>query len=170
MATLAAGLAACAGTPPQGSPSRHFSDLRLGGPAAPAPSSVAPTAPTDAAPTVLADAAEVERRVHAYLGAQGFVAEDSREGAVRLVTATRMAEPRRLDDEAACTLQALRRPTFSAANLTVRLVPAPAGVEVGVQSSFAEVNTNLLSGSLVRESCRSRGVLERGVRQAAQGG
>jgi hypothetical protein len=108
--------------------------------------------------------------VNTYLAAQGFSAEASADGDVQVLTATRMAEPRRLDAEAACSLEAMRRPDFSAANLTVRLAPGAGGVAVGVQSSFVEVNTNLISGSLVREACRSRGVLETGVRRAALGG
>jgi hypothetical protein len=116
------------------------------------------------------DPALAARRVNAYLAAQGFSAEDSDQGGVRIVTATRMAEPRKLVGEAACSLEAMRRPDFSAANLTVRLTPGAGGLEVGVKSSFVEVNTNLISGSLVRETCRSRGVIEAGVRQAAQGG
>jgi hypothetical protein len=114
--------------------------------------------------------AEVERRVDAYLAAQGFRVEDSLDGTARVVTATRMGEPAALADEAACALEAMRRPDISAANLTVRLHPSGDGVALDLTSSFTEVDTNLISGDLVRETCRSRGVLERGVRQAAQGG
>ncbi len=85
-----------------------------------------------------------------------------------------MAEPRRLEPEATCSLEAMRRPDFSAANLTVRLAPGAGsgsgGLAVGVEASFVEVNTNLISGTLVREACKSRGVLEAGVRRAAFGG
>jgi hypothetical protein len=117
-----------------------------------------------------ADPTDAARRVDAYLAAQGFLAEDSDQGSVRVVVATRMAEPRRLEHEAYCSLEAMRRPDFSATNLTVKLAPGATGLTVGVQSSFVEVNTNLISGTLVREACHSRGLLEAGVRRAALGG
>jgi hypothetical protein len=146
--------------------------------AAAAPGASAARAPAPVASTVSsiaaagsADPAAAARRVGAYLAAEGFEAEDSEQNGARVVTATRMAEPRRLMPEATCSLEAMRRPDFSAANLTVRLTPGGAGgLAVGVESSFVEVNTNLISGTLVREACKSRGVLEAGVRRAALGG
>jgi hypothetical protein len=151
-----------------GASRHHDAVARTPAPVSAARKAVAATSVTTVIP--MTDPAVAARRVNAYLTAQGFSAEDSDQGEVRIVTATRMAEPRKLVGEAACSLEAMRRPDFSATNLTIRLTPGAAGLEVGVQSSFVEVNTNLVSGSLVRETCRSRGVIEAGVRQAAQGG
>jgi hypothetical protein len=136
---------------------------------APAPAAVASVAaaPVEAGAV---DPAAAAHRVDAYLAAEGFSAEDSEQNGARVVVATRMAEPRRLEHEATCSLEAMRRPDFSAANLTVRLAPGANGLAVGVESSFVEVNTNLISGTLVRQACKSRGVLETGVRRAALGG
>jgi hypothetical protein len=198
---LAGGLSACAGGPSDDSAPHSFSQLRLGRPkpapqaeepvptapireasnAGPAPPSASPTRAPASAPAAApgssiaaagpVDPAAAARRVGAYLTAEGFEAEDSEQNGARVVTATRMAEPRRLEPEASCSLEAMRRPDFSAANLTVRLTPGGAGgLAVGVESSFVEVNTNLISGTLVREACKSRGVLEAGVRRAALGG
>jgi hypothetical protein len=141
----------------------------LGRAPAPTPAPVAAAAPPAMAAGPV-DPAAAARRVDAYLAAEGFSAEDSEQNGARVVVATRMAEPRRLEHEAACSLEAMRRPDFSAANLTVRLAPGAGGLAVGVESSFVEVNTNLISGTLVRQACKSRGVLEAGVRRAALGG
>ena len=163
------GLAACA---PTSGPvaTRRFSDIRLGVAAAATHEATSPGSAADASAASPVDLATAAARIDAYLKAQDFTAEDRRDGAARVIVATRMAEPGRVDTDAACALQALARPDFSTTTLTVSLSPAPRGVAIAVQSSFAEVKTNLVSGALARESCRSRGVLERGVRRAALGG
>ncbi len=165
------------GTPASSAPIREASNAAPPS-ATTAPATLRPAAVASAAPVSAAagpvDPAEAARRVDAYLAAEGFSAEDSEQNGARVVVATRMAEPRRLEPEATCSLEAMRRPDFSAANLTVRLAPGAGsgsgGLAVGVEASFVEVNTNLISGTLVREACKSRGVLEAGVRRAAFGG
>ena len=81
-----------------------------------------------------------------------------------------MGAPAVLVGEAVCGLEAMRRPDISSTDLTVRLTPAPGGVQLETTARFVEVDTKLLSGTLARQTCRSRGVLEAAVRRAALGG
>ena len=181
-ALLCAALAACASPP---DPSHHaFAELRLGG----AP---APTYPPDASPAVQAPpspprlrpplgapqtpvlpvtlAAAVER-VSGWLDHADFAVERRPEGMGELLVATRMGPPSALQADAVCTLEAMHRPDVSSTDLTVRLTPAPGGVQVQADARFVEIDTRLISGDLSRQTCRTRGRLEQAVTQAALGG
>jgi hypothetical protein len=103
-------------------------------------------------------------RVQALLAEDGFKVETRTEGAEDVIAATRMSTPEALRDEAACPLEAMRRPDFSATDLDVRLGPATG---VRTVSRFVLVDTNLISGDLTRQTCRSNGALEAAVRRAA---
>ena len=109
-------------------------------------------------------------RVSAYLANAGFALEQRPEGLGRLVSATRMGAPRALQGDAVCGLEAMHRPDISSTELSVRLTPAPGGVQVETNARFVEIDTRLLSGTLTRQTCRSRGVIEAGVKRAALGG
>ena len=109
-------------------------------------------------------------RVAAYLGRAGFALEQRSEGPGQLVSATRMGAPSALQGEAVCGLEALHRPDISSTDVTVQLTPTLGGVQMQTSARFVEVDTKLLSGALARQTCRSRGVLEDAVRQAALGG
>ncbi len=128
------------------------------------------TAPPEPSPVLPVSLDTATQRVTAYLQQAGFALEQRPEGSGRLVSATRMGAPSRLAADAVCGLQALHRPDISSTDLTVRLLPAPGGVQVQASARFVEVDTRLLSGDLARQTCRSRGVLEAGVRQAVLGG
>ena len=109
-------------------------------------------------------------RVSAYLSRAGFALEQRPEGNGRLVSATRMGAPTELQGQAICGLQAMHRPDIASTNLSVHLISAPGGVQLQTHAQFVEVDTKLLSGDLARQTCRSQGVLESAVRQAARGG
>ncbi len=131
------------------------------------PRLVSPSEPAPVLPVRLDAATE---RVASYLDHAGFALEQRPEGSGRLVSATRMGAPSALQGEAVCGLEAMHRPDISSTDLTVRLTPAPGGVQVETSARFVEVDTKLLSGALARQTCRSRGVLEGAVRRAALGG
>ena len=174
-------LGACVATPPQ-APVRHFGELRLGGrtaeaePPPIAASTSAPVlrprvaAPLEPAPVLPVSVETAAQRVSAYLTRAGFALEQRPEGAGRLVSATRMGAPQAVQAEAVCGLEAMHRPDIASTDLTVRLTPAPGGVQVEASARYVEVDTKLLSGALARQTCRSRGVLEAAVRRAALGG
>ena len=179
LAVLALG--GCAASPPS-APVRHFGDLRLGARASEAasppalPSAAAPVlrprvgAPLEPAPVLPVTLDAATQGVSTYLDGAGFVLEQQQQGAGRLVSATRMGAPQALQAEAVCGLEALHRPDISSTEITVRLTPAPGGVKVETRARFVEVDTRLLSGTLTRQTCRSRGVLEAAVRRAAFAG
>jgi hypothetical protein len=165
--------AGCSGAPPA-SPVGHFSEVRLG-PAPPGPPPAlalrprltTPSAPSPVLPVGLDAAAG---RVAAYLQGAGFALEQRPDGAGRLLSATRMGRPALLDPEAVCGLEAMHRPDISSTDLTVHLLPAPGGVQLEMEARFVEIDTRILAGTLARQTCRSRGVLEGAVRRAALGG
>ncbi len=191
MVALAAGLAlsGCTAAPPQ-APVTHFGELRLGRPAeappprmavsgpqpVPSPASRAPVlrprtlAPVEPAPVLPVGLDTAAARISGYLNSAGFALEQRPEGGGRLLSATRMGAPQALGAEAVCGLEALHRPDIASTELTVRLTPAPGGVQVETSTHFVEVDTRLLSGELARQTCRSRGVLEAAVRRAALAG
>lgn len=173
-------LAACASAGSGGEPS-HFSELNLGRRApAPPPPETAPTPPgrkstpqaAVAPPPVLAvvpvSPGEAQRRLDALLTTDGFSTEASGAAGARRIVAERMSTAP--SDDAVCTLRALNRPQMYATTVDVQLRPSSAGVEVGVQTRFEEVDRNLVSGELSKHVCRSRGVLEAAIRRAALGG
>jgi hypothetical protein len=125
----------------------------------------APAVPQVSGP-ISVDAAE--RRLGVLLTDAGFRAETTRRADALAIVAERMgtAPP----DEAVCGLKALDRPQMYAATLDVSLQPSSGGVQIGVQARFVELDRNLVSGGLVKRSCRSLGVLEARVRRAALGG
>ena len=179
-------LCGCATSPPP-TPVTHFGELRIGRaadapeaapPVSPSPVQTsakpalrprmaAPVAPTPVLPVGLNTATA---RVSAYLAQAGFALEQRPEGAGLLVSATRMGAPQVLAAEAVCGLEALHRPDIASTELTVRLTPAPGGVQVEASARYVEVDTRLISGELARQTCRSRGVLEAAVRRAALAG
>jgi hypothetical protein len=190
LVTVAAALWGCAHTPP-GEPASHFSQLRFGGTAAPPlepsapvvppavvtahtrpPPTLRPRLPAPEMPAAVLPVSltQAQARVTAYLDRAGFALEARPEGGGALLSATRMGPPRALDGEAVCALEAMRRPTLSSTDLTVRLSPMPGGVQLQTNARFVEVDTKILSGDLARETCRSRGVLESAVQRAALGG
>ncbi len=179
-------LCACGSAPPQ-TAVRHFGELRLGrsgeepGPVAADATPTAPglaaltlrprlTAPAEPAPVLPVNLDTAAARVAAYLDHAGFALEQRPEGAGRLVSGTRMGPPQTLEAQAVCGLEALHRPDIASTELTVRLTPAPGGVQLEASARFVEVDTRLLSGELARQTCRSRGVLEAAVRRAALAG
>ena len=184
-------LAACA-APPLGASPRPFAELRLGGTPAPAPPpsypgaperiapyAPAPTAPelrpplgapASASPVTPVTLAEAVERVSGWLTRTGFAVEKRPEGSGELLAATRMGAPSALQGDAVCGLEAMHRPDISSTDLTVRVTPAPGGVQVQTQARFVEIDTRLLSGDLSRQICRSRGRLEQAVLRAALGG
>lgn len=180
-AVLGLALVGCAANPPD-APVAHFSSLRLGRPTGPAPPpppirtaqapALRPRVTTPALPSpvlpVSLDAAA--GRVSTYLGRLGFALEQRPDGPGRLLTATRMGQPSVLQPEAVCGLEAMRRPDISSTEVTVRLTPAPGGLQLETEASFVEIDTRLMAGTLARQTCRSRGVLEDAVRRAALGG
>ena len=126
-------------------------------------------APVEPAPVLPVSLDAAAARVALYLGHAGFALEQQADGTGRLVSGTRMGAPSALAGEAVCGLEALHRPDISSTELTVRLTPAPGGVTFDARAAFVEIDTKLLSGSLARQTCRSRGVLEAAVRRAALG-
>ncbi len=146
---------------------RPASPPRAAGPPTLRPRLTSPAEPSPILPVSLDTATA---RVSAYLDHAGFALEQRPDGAGRLVSATRMGAPQVLAHEAVCGLEALHRPDISSTELSVRLTPAPGGVQVEAAARFVEVDTRLLSGDLARQTCRSRGVLESAVKQAALGG
>jgi hypothetical protein len=191
----AAGLSACA-QPPAPRNAGGFSRLDFGrtprkptpAPSRPAPPPVQEAAasppasaslpalrprvatPSLAAPILPARLDQAEARVTAFLDRSGFALETRPDAGGALITATRMGLPAMLDGQATCGLEAMRRPTVSSTDLLVRLTPAPGGVRLEASARFVEIDTKLLSGELARETCRSKGVLESAVQQAALGG
>lgn len=161
-------LGACAtSAPPAAS---RMSEIRFG-PAPAAPPALRPRvaapAPSPVLPVTLDEAAG---RVAAYLQANGFALEDRPDGPGRLLTGTRMGRPATLQGQAVCGLEAMHRPEVSSTDVDVRLQPAPGGgVQVETAARFVEIDTRLIAGALSRQTCRSRGVLEAAVRQAARG-
>ena len=167
---VAALCAACAGPAPE--PGHGFSEVRfhrVAPPPAPAylqppPAAAAAAAAASATPPP-ADPTGAADRVRALLTHDGFTVEDRRDGDAHILAATRMAAPDALGQEAVCALQAMRRPDFSASDLDVRLAPGSAAVS----GRFVLIDTNLISGDLTRQTCRSNGLLEAAVRRAAAG-
>jgi hypothetical protein len=157
-------LAACAGPAPE--PGHSFDEVRFARVAPPpAPAYLTPPQAVASAPVTPAEApAGALARVQALLAEDGFKVETRTEGAEDVIAATRMSTPEALRDEAACPLEAMRRPDFSATDLDVRLGPATG---VRTVSRFVLVDTNLISGDLTRQTCRSNGALEAAVRRAA---
>ena len=127
-------------------------------------------APAEPAPVLPVSLDAAAARIALYLDRAGFALEQQADGTGRRVSATRMGAPSALDGEAVCGLEALHRPDISSTDLTVRLTPAPGGVQVDARAAFVEIDTKLLSGALARQTCRSRGVLEAAVKRAARGG
>jgi hypothetical protein len=166
--------AGCSGAPPA-SPVSHFSEVRLG-PAPPGPPAAVPelrprvTAPATPSPILPVGLDTATGRVAGYLQGAGFALEQRPDGAGRLLSATRMGRPALLEPEAVCGLEAMHRPDISSTDLTVRLSPAPGGVQLETKARFVEIDTRILAGTLARQTCRSRGVLEAAVRRAALGG
>jgi hypothetical protein len=166
-------IAGCAASPPE-HPLGHFSEVRLGPPPPGPPTApelrprvAAPAPPSPVLPVTLDGATS---RVAAYLQGQGFALEQRPDGPGRLLAATRMGRPAVIEPEAVCGLEAMHRPDFSSTDLTVRLLPAPGGVQVEEEARFVEIDTRIIAGTLARQTCRSRGVLEAAVRRAALGG
>lgn len=127
-------------------------------------------APVEPAPLLPVGLDTAAARVSAYLNQAGFALEERPEGSSLLVSATRMGAPQVLAAEAVCGLEAMHRPDIASTELTVRLIPAPGGVQVEASARYVEVDTRLVSGELARQTCRSRGVLEAAVRRAALAG
>ena len=128
------------------------------------------TAPLEPAPVLPVTLDAAAGRVTAYLDRAGFALEERADGGGQLVSATRMGAPAALSDEAVCGLEAMHRPDISSTDLTVRLTPAPGGVQLETTARFVEIDTKIIAGTLTRQTCRSRGVLEAAVRRAALGG
>ena len=192
---LAMSLGGCVAGP-QPSSVHRFDELRLGArgaapETAPPPSAVPPAvrlpskddrvaaapvlrprvaAPLEPAPVLPVSLEAAASRVSAYLDQAGFALEQQQDGPGRLVSATRMGAPQAVQAEAVCGLEAMHRPDIASTELTVRLTPAPGGVQLEASARFVEVDTRLLSGTLARQTCRSRGVLEAAVRRAALAG
>ena len=128
------------------------------------------TAPTEPAPVLPVTLDAATGRVAAYLDRAGFALEQRADSGGQLVSATRMGAPAALAGEAVCGLEAMHRPDISSTDLTVRLTPAPGGVQVETTARFVEIDTKIIAGTLARQTCRSQGVLEAAVRRAALGG
>lgn len=172
-AALAALGAACAGPAPQAGHS--FSEVRFHrAPLPPTPAYLQAEAPSASraiprARPAARDPDAAVGRVLSLLKTDGFTIEATREGPAWRLTATRMAAPAALRLEAACALKAMHRPDFSASDLEVRLADGAAGGAAETTGRFVLVDTNLISGELTRQKCRSNGVLEAAVRRAAAG-
>lgn len=110
---------------------------------------------------------QVWSRVMAYLQAQGFDIASADRAAGLISTEERLSGPE-ASDQANC-VGAFERPRLYMAQLSVSIAPAGGETRLGITSRFSAVRENGLHQSLDKADCKSRGVVERGLRTAAAG-
>ncbi len=110
-------------------------------------------------------AAEARRRVEAYLGGQGFAANDASKSPTA-VSYVRFGDRDGFEALADCQGPAVGAPQLWLETVTVDLHPEASGVRMTATGQFQVILKGLVSGSPFKMACRSRGALEAQVRDA----
>jgi len=109
--------------------------------------------------------AEARRRVDAYLGGQGFAANDASKSPTA-VSYVRFGDRSGFEALADCHGPAVGAPQLWLETVVVDLHPEASGVRMTATGQFQVILKGLVSGSPFKMACRSRGALEAQVRDA----
>jgi hypothetical protein len=141
------------------------------GPPPPRPGQRQPRPPEPRTGEAVAPPEEVWDRLSTYLTDRGFLLtpESDRAKGV-LATEPLMDSAQPLGRLADCGSNPFESPRFHTTEVEARITPDGSGSRLSVTAAFVEVRESAIRGVLVKDECRSRGLLEGELLNLAAGG